>query len=338
MKRAFTLLLAILLVAGLAACAGTPTTTVGDAAVKTGLGIVFSNANSKDPADGKDGTVDTQAYAAAVLVGKDGKIVKCQIDAMQSSFAFTVASEIKTTTDTVFKSKNQLGNDYGMKAASKIQKEWFEQAAAFAKYAEGKTLDQIKNLAVKDGVATDPDLTSSVTVHIATFQNAVIKAVENAADLGAKASDKLGIGIEGTADQTVVKATAEDKPATAVAYNYYSATSFDAAGKITSCVIDASQAKFIIKDGKIATDINAAIKTKNEFGDAYGMKSASSIKKEWYEQAAAFAKYATGKTVADIKGISLNQGVPTSADLTASVTVHVTSFQNIIEMAGGNAR
>jgi hypothetical protein len=338
MRRTFALLLAILLVAGLAACAGTPTTTAGDAAVKTGLGVVFSNANPKDPADGKDGTVDTQAYVAAVLVGKDGKIVKCQIDAMQSKFIFTTDSEIKTAADTVFKSKTQLGNDYGMKAASKIQKEWFEQAAAFAKYAEGKTLDQIKNIAVKDGVATDPDLTSSVTVRIASFQNAVIKAVENAADLGAKATDKLGIGIEGTAAQTAVKATAEDKPATAVAYNYYTATTFDAAGKITSCVIDASQAKFIIKDGKIATDLNAVIKTKNELGEAYGMKAASGIKKEWNEQAAAFAKYAAGKTVADIKGISLKEGRPAGADLTASVTVHVTSFQAIIEMAGSNAK
>lgn len=334
MKRTMAMLLILFLLIGLTACAGGP---AAGAAVKTGVGVVFSNSNSKDPADGKDGTIDTQAYAAAVTVDKDGKIVKCVIDAMQSKFAFTTASEITTPATTTFKSKATLGDEYGMKKASKIQKEWFEQAAAFAKYAVGKTADQIKNLAVKDGYATDADLVASVTVHIGPFQNAVLKAVANAKDLGAKSTDKLGIGIEGAATQTVVKAT-EDKPATAVAYNYYTATTFDAAGKVTSCVIDASQAKFVVKDGKIETKLDAEIKTKNELGDAYGMKKASKIQKEWSEQAAAFAKYAVGKTVADIKGIALTEGVPSGSDLTASVTVHVTSFQIVIEMAGAKAQ
>ena len=336
MKRTLVLILIALMVLGLAACAGTPT-TAGDQAVKTGLGIVFSNSNSKDPADGKDGTIDTQAYVAAVTVDKDGKVVKCVIDAMQSKFTFTTDSEIKTTADTVFKSKTELGNDYGMKAASKIQKEWFEQAAAFAAYSVGKTSDQIKNIAVSEGVATDADLKASVTVRIASFQNAVLKAIANAADIGAKASDKLGLAIEGTATQTTLVA-ADGKPATAVAYNYYTATTFDAGGKVTSCIIDASQGKFSVENGKISTDLTAEIKTKNELGDAYGMKKSSSIQKEWNEQAAAFAKYVVGKTVADIKGISLTDGKPAGADLASSVTVHVTSFLNIIEKAAATAK
>ncbi|HBP38933.1 MAG TPA: hypothetical protein DD640_09390 [Clostridiales bacterium] len=338
MKRVLTLMLAALLVFGLTACAGTPTTTVQpEATVKTGFGVVFSNSNSKDPADGEDGTIDTQAYAAAVMVDKDGKIVKCVIDAMQSKFTFTAESEIKTDAGTVFKTKTQLGDAYGMKGTSGITKEWYEQAAAFAAYAVGKTAAQIEGIAVADGIATDPDLTSSVTVHIAPFQNSVLKALANAKDLGAKATDKLGLAIEGTAAQTVQKAT-DDGPATAVAYNYYAAVTFDAAGKITSCIIDASQAKFAVENGKIATALDAEIKTKNELGDAYGMKNASTIKKEWYEQAAAFAAYAVGKTAADIKGIALSEGKPADADLASSVTVHVTSFINIIDMAAATAK
>lgn len=335
MKKALALILIIVLMMSLAACAGGKTTAES---VKTGIGIVFSNANSKDPADGKDGVIDTQAYAAAVMVDKDGKIVKCVIDAMQSRFNFTTDSVITTTADTVFKSKTELGNDYGMKQASKIQKEWFEQAAAFAAYCVGKTADQIKNIAVSaEGVATDTDLVASVTVHVAPFQNAVVKAVANAADLGAKSDDKLGIGIEGAATQTVTEA-ADGKPATAVAYNYYTATTFDASGKVTSCVIDASQAKFTVENGMISTDLTAEIKTKNELGDAYGMKKASSIQKEWNEQAAAFAKYCVGKTVAEISGIALSEGKPSGTDLVSSVTVHVTSFQTIIDKASKTAK
>jgi hypothetical protein len=66
---------------------------------------------------------------------------------------------------------------------------------------------------------------------------------------------------------------------------------------ITSCIIDASQTNInFSKEGKITSDINAEFQTKNELGDAYGMKKASSIGKEWNEQANAFAQYVVGKT------------------------------------------
>lgn len=338
MKKLFAMILASLLVFSLAACGGTPTTTPPPSdTVKTGIGVVFSNANSKNPADANDGVIDTQAYVAAVTVDKDGKIVKCVIDSMQSRFTFTADSEIKTAADTVFKTKNELGDEYNMRRVSSIEKEWNEQAAAFAAYSVGKTAEQITNIAVSEGVATDADLKASVTVRIGTFQAAVVKAVNNAVDLGAQAGDKLGIGIDGKATQTI-QVAADDKPATAVAYNYYTALTVDASGKVTSCIIDASQAKFTVEDGEIATDIKAEIKTKNELGAEYNMKRVSKIEKEWNEQAAAFASYATGKTLAEIKGISLTEGKPSGADLTSSVTVTVTGFISVIDKAVTTAK
>ncbi len=77
---------------------------------------------------------------------------------------------------------------------------------------------------------------------------------------------------------------------------------------ITSSIIDASITDVTFsKEGKITSNINAAIQTKNELGDAYGMKQASSIGKEWNEQAAAFAQYVVGKTLDDVKGIAVNE-------------------------------
>jgi hypothetical protein len=67
------------------------------------------------------------------------------------------------------------------------------------------------------------------------------------------------------------------------------------------------------------------------------MKSASGIGKEWYEQANAFAAYATGKSVDEIKGIALTEGKPADADLAASVTVHVNAFIEDIEKASLSA-
>ena len=81
-------------------------------------------------------------------------------------------------------------------------------------------------------------------------------------------------------------------------------------------------------------DLTAAQPSKNELGDAYGMKKASSIGKEWYEQAAAFSAYVTGKTVSEVSGIAVDDHEsPTDADLAASVTIGIGEFQTLIEKA-----
>ena len=86
--------------------------------------------------------------------------------------------------------------------------------------------------------------------------------------------------------------------------------------------------------GHITTDLTAAPKTKNELGDDYGMRKASSIGKEWNEQAAGFCAYVTGKTVAEIKGLAVDEGGKAAdADLAATVTVGIGEFQTLIEKA-----
>ncbi|NLB27720.1 MAG: hypothetical protein GX819_02055 [Clostridiaceae bacterium] len=331
MKKIIVLALVAVLAFGLVACSKKPE------AVKTGFGVSFSNYNSKDVDEGANGKVDTQAYAAGVMVDKDGKVVKCTIDAMMSVFDFN-EEEILTGPETVFKTKNELGDDYGMRKASPIGKEWNEQAAAFAEYCVGKTAAEIEKIAVSDdGKATDADLASSVTVPVKGYQTPVLLAIANAVDLGAKATDKLGLGIVGTGEQTVVKGE-EDKPATAVAYNFYCVLTLNADGKISSCYYDASQGKFKVEDGKITTDLMAEIKTKNALGDDYGMRKASPIEKEWDEQADAFAKYVTGKTVSDVTGMALKQGAPDVADLASSCTMHVTDMITALEKAAATAK
>ncbi len=77
--------------------------------------------------------------------------------------------------------KNELGDDYGMKKASKIGKEWYEQAKAFADFVVGKTAEEVKAIAVDaEGTTTDADLVSSVTIGIDAFQDIVAKAAESA--------------------------------------------------------------------------------------------------------------------------------------------------------------
>ena len=75
--------------------------------------------------------------------------------------------------------KNELGEDYGMKAYAGSAYEWNEQAAAFAAYVTGKTLDEVKGIAVTESTApADADLASTVTISIAGFQGLIEKAMQ----------------------------------------------------------------------------------------------------------------------------------------------------------------
>jgi hypothetical protein len=318
--------------------ATTDDTATTAATVKTGLAVINSLAKSKDAAADADGLAEVDSTVVAVLVGQDGKILDCKIDVAQTKMNFSAEGKLVTDIATIFKSKQELGTEYGMLSASSIGKEWNEQANAFAAYVIGKTVDEVKGIAInEEGKATDADLAASVTVHINEFMEAIEKAVANAQDLGAVEGDKLGLGIY-TDMAKSTEATA-DAEGLAQAYSYYTASSFGADGKITSCVIDASQGNVNFDTtGKITTDLTVAPQTKQELKEGYGMKKASGIGKEWYEQANAFAAYATGKTVDEVKGIALTEGKAADADLAASVTVHVTSFIDIIDKASASAQ
>lgn len=341
-KLALFLVLAMVMLA-LAACGGgakeeapAEETPAAAAEVKTGLAVITSAAKSADAGE-KNGVAQADSLAVAVTVDDAGKIVKCSIDQAQTKIEFSADGKVVTPLDKVFVAKKEMGADYGMAKASGIGKEWNEQADAFAAYVVGKTVDEVKGIAVnEEGVPTGSDLTSSVTVHVTDFIAAIEKAVGNAKSIGATADDTLGLGIVTTIAKS--KDASAEGDGLAQAYTYYTASTFNADGVITSSIIDASQTNINFSaDGKITSDINGVFQTKNELGDAYGMKKASEIGKEWNEQAAAFANYVVGKNIDEVKGIAVSEGRPSGDDLKSSVTVHVTDFMTILEKAFNDA-
>jgi hypothetical protein len=164
--------------------------------VKTGLAVVSSLSKSANATAEAEGVAQTDSLICAVLVDKNGKIVDCKIDAAQTKINFSTEGKLTTDVASTFKTKNELGTEYGMASASGIGKEWNEQAAAFAKYCVGKTVDEVKGIAVnEEGKAGDADLAASVTVHIGDFIEAVAQAAGSATDKGAKEGDKLGLAV-----------------------------------------------------------------------------------------------------------------------------------------------
>jgi hypothetical protein len=333
MKKVFSVLIALVLLMAMGSIV-----TVGlaeDAGVKTGFGVVFGSNGTKDAAADADGVVQIYPMYAGVLVDMDGKIVKCVVDSYQAKVTFDATGKITSDLTAPIVSKDEKGDSYGMKASSGIGKEWYEQAAFFAAYCVGKTAEEVAAIPLDEtGHASGQDVLAGATVTVSPIIQAIVAAVQNAQDLGAKASDKLGVAAEVEVASRSKDATA-DTDGVGFAYAYYTATTFDADGKITSSVLDASQFSANFSNaGKITTDLTVAQLDKQTLKEAYGMKASSGIGKEWYEQANAFAAYIKGKTAEEVTNMAVDEtGVSTDADVLAGTTVHIGDFQKVIAAA-----
>ena len=311
-----------------------PVAVPGGVPVKTGLALLTSVSSSKDATADADGLAQADITVVAVTVGDDGIIYDCVIDSIQSKLNFDTSGALLSDLTLTIPSKNELGADYGMGKISSIGREWNEQAQSLADYVVGKTIPEVKGISIsEEGKPTGADLTASVTMSIGGYISAIEQAAANASHLGASKGDRLVL----TTTTNAAKSTDATSDADGLAQAYATVGALTLSGDtITSMVIDAVQANVNFNAaGTITTDLSAAQPSKNELGADYGMGKVSSIGKEWDEQAAAFASYVTGKTVAEATGIAVTEeGNAGDADLAASVTIGVGDFLTLVEKAG----
>ena len=310
-----------------------PPAASAEGTVKTGLSIITSLKDSKSAAADANGLAKYDVTVVAVTVDDAGVINACTIDSIGAEVGFDASGAITSDIAAEVLTKNELGENYGMKKYAGSRYEWNEQAKALAGYAVGKTVEELKNGAVgEDGKAKDADLASTATIYLGGYISGIEAAAANAQALGANAADELRLAIvPSLSDSTGASA---DKAGNAQLNVDVTALTMDG-GIITSCVIDSVQAKVAFDaSGAITGDIGAAVATKNQLGEAYGMKAYAGSKYEWNEQAAAFAAYVTGKTPAEVSGIAVNEKTaPADADLASTVTISIGGFQNLIAKA-----
>ena len=349
MKKRIALLLTLALVVGFAAgCAGTPvvyysdctcptgshTTTPqptnppAEGAVKTGLAVITSVSDSENASH-----ANYDVTLVAVTVHEKGVIDSCIIDSIGTKVTFDTTGIITSNLSAEIKSKNELGDSYGMVSYGQAKYEWYQQAASLADYAEGKTVSELKNGAINEsGYAPDgSDLASTATIYLGGYVSAIETAVNNAKHLGAQAGDELKLAAISSIADSVSASNGKDGTAQ-LNVDVTALTVKD--GVITSCCIDSVQAKVNFDaTGTITTDLTAPVQTKNQLGDSYGMIAWGGAKYEWYQQAANFASYVTGKTAAQVAGIAVTEGKPSDADLSSSVTIAIGGFQALIAKA-----
>ena len=333
MKKTVSVILLVCMVFALAACGGAK-----EADYKLGMGVSVST----DSSDTLNAQVD--ATAAAVVLDADGKIVACRIDCAQSKMDVTDGA---VDTAKTFKTKMELGDDYGMVAYSDAVAEWDAQAMAFESYVIGKTGAEVGGMetVVNEGghnVTTDETLYASCSISISAFIDAVVKACADEKGASFKSAGEFTLGIAAITAADESTAATADAEGVVKMYTEFGAVVKSADGKILASLTDAIQPQIGINDaGEITTVTFKG--TKRELGADYGMVAYGNAVAEWDAQAKAFADYTVGKTADEVRSIETvvndeGHSVTTDETLLATCTMSIAGMMNVIAQAADYAR
>lgn len=338
MKKLFALItIAVLVLSG---CSKTPEAPV---IVKVGTASLTTlSGRAYDAATAKDGQIQSNTYYATVALDKDGKVVYVDIDVAQNAGTFNGEGAIVKADPA--KTKKEKKSEYGMVGNSAIKKEWFEQMAALEEWMTGKTAAEVLAMktVVKDDahpmVPAEEDLKSSVTITVDGYLGVFEKAVANAVDV--EGVVKVG---SGSVTSITGKPVAEGVDGSVQFNDTYAGVALDKDGKILHIYIDVAQNKGTFDaEGKVVSA--EAVKTKQEKKGDYGMVGNSPIKKEWFEQMAAFQTWMVGQTPEEVAAMKTmkkddaHPAVPDVEDLKSSVTINVSDYLAALAKATANAK
>ncbi len=144
----------------------TPVTDMGDTAVGLGVTVTHEGYSATAEAAGESAL---ESYIAAVTFDGD-KVRGVRLDCVEAVGSFDTAGAFSADESSAY-SKRERGDDYGMREASGIGKEWYEQVDALETWMEGKTVEEIE--AIDEN---NTEIRSSCTISTDGFIQAVRKA------------------------------------------------------------------------------------------------------------------------------------------------------------------
>lgn len=152
----------------------------------SGLGSVTTMSGAGAEAD-KAGSVTINTTMCALELDDAGKITAVSFDIAQNKVGFDATGALTDELTGEHPTKKELGDGYGMKAASGIGKEWFEQAEALEDWCVGKTVEEVVTMPTYDKgdghhtqVPDDVDLKTGCTIDMGSFLGALQEAADNA--------------------------------------------------------------------------------------------------------------------------------------------------------------
>ncbi len=211
--------------------------------LKFGIGVKYYSDEPTNASGNINGKGQLTTTAAAVLLDSNSRIVKCSIDTAETLAEYT--SSGKYILSEASKTKYELGNDYGLKKASGINKEWYEQIDALCELVKGKTLDEIRTLVADSGKGNSDVINAGCTIVVSDFIYALEEAIKSASAADATADSAISLKIS-----TVQ--SGKDAASGSEGYNELKAT-------ITANALD--------KDGKTVATRSATAEAKYTFND-----------------------------------------------------------------------
>ena len=138
---------------------------------RAALGIEAVNGTSDITAtDDKDVNAQVDVSIVALTTDADHRVTSAIADMAEP--ALTVVSDGGVTAPDLVKTKLELGEDYGMRGASALGKEWYEHSEGFCDALKGKTRTEIAGLS-----GGDADLKALCTIDITDLQKAALNAL-----------------------------------------------------------------------------------------------------------------------------------------------------------------
>ena len=316
----------------MAAC-GSSEPAAPELTYKTGLGTVISvSKTNEDAAAEKGASAQVNTTIVAATFDSNDVIVSVDIDVAQQKAAFDLDGKLTGAVD--LRTKIEKQGDYGMKGASQIGKEYFEQIDALEAWMTGKTLSEVTGMPTYERDASHTacpdveDLKASVTITVGDYLTALQEAYDTAVEC-AGVPAKTGYGVEITAS-TADEDKENEKGASVQINTNMMVVSTDAEGKVVAAILDVAQQKVAFDLEGVAGEVDLRTKVEKE-GD-YGMKGVSAIGKEYFEQAKAYTEWMTGKTVAEVLEMptyerdASHTACPDVEELKASVSITVGDY------------
>ena len=320
MKPIFLSLAACLLLTG--CTASTPASAPlppAPAPLQTGIATATTTRESQNATYDFPGRAQTDITLCAVLLDSAGVIRDCAIDAVSAAIPFDKTGALQLEEGTVFPSKNELGENYGLHKASPQGREWNQQAADYARWAVGKTPAELETA----------DVVTSVTVDTDSFVRAIRCAAAQSAYLGAQEGDQLRLI---SSARMVTSHSAQGDDTESLARCRASAAAMTTRGEIiTSCAFDGAESAVpLTREGTIAREPLLCTSP----WDACSLRRRGDSD-AWCRRAAAMAALATGKTPRE--AYTQLPAPPTGADTlpTLAVTVYDDFFPLFAKAAEG---
>ncbi|MBQ5312777.1 MAG: hypothetical protein J6K30_01835 [Oscillospiraceae bacterium] len=188
MKKFTALLTAAALSICMTACSSntdnnTNPDNIDSAAYRIGIGSYTTTDSSYSSVEGENGTGVVSTTYATVVFDSNDIIKKVYIDQVESKVYFDAKGQIVTNgADTNIRTKRELGDEYGMKSASPIGKEWYEQINGIESWLVGKNIRNIASGVMNGNMYGDGTSSDSVTDGISGAAGNIADGIENIAD------------------------------------------------------------------------------------------------------------------------------------------------------------